>query len=173
MQHCWKNYRSNAWGADELKPVSGRGHNNWGGMGMTLLDSLDTLWVMGMRSEFDDAVSWIKSNLNFNIGRTVSVFETCIRALGGLLSAYDLSGDKVLLEKATDLGNRLLPAFNTQSGIPVGQVNLQSGSSPMLHGHPQHPSSQKLEPCRLSFATFQKLLAITDTPKRQTKYMTQ
>ena len=72
-----------AFGADEIKPVSGMRNENWGGMGMTLLDSLDTLWLMGMKEEFDDATEWVRHNLNFNKNRMVSTFETTIRALGG------------------------------------------------------------------------------------------
>merc|ERR1711871_641094 len=129
MQHCWSNYKSRAWGMDELKPVSGRGDNNWGGMGMTLLDSLDTLWVMGMREEFDEAQEWVQKSLSFNKNRMVSTFETTIRALGGLLSAYDLSEESIFLEKAKDLGARLFKAFSTPSGLPNGQINLATGSS--------------------------------------------
>ena len=132
MEFVWKGYKEKAWGADELKPKSGSRVNNWGGMGMTLIDALDTLWLMGMRDEFNDAVAWIKEHLSFDAQRPVSVFETTIRALGGLLSAYDLSGERVLLEKAQDLGDRLLPAFNTPTGIPKGQVNLHSGAAASL-----------------------------------------
>ena len=128
MQHSWNNYKQRAWGFDELKPQSGRGQNNWGGMGVTLLDSLDTLWLMGMKEEFNEAAEWVASKLNFNIGRTVSTFETTIRSLGGLLSAYDMSGNRVFLNKALDLGQRLFKAFSTPSGIPVGQVNLMTGA---------------------------------------------
>jgi mannosyl-oligosaccharide alpha-1,2-mannosidase len=77
-------------------------------MGMTLLDVLDTIWIMGMKDEFKDGTEWVKANLRWNLNRQVSVFETNIRALGGLLAAYDLSGDAVFLEKAKDLGERLL-----------------------------------------------------------------
>ena len=125
----WKNYKLRAFGADEIKPVSGMRNENWGGMGMTLLDSLDTLWLMGMKEEFDDATEWVRHNLNFNKNRMVSTFETTIRALGGLNSAYDFTGNKVFLDKAHDLGKRLFKAFSTSSGIPKGQVNLATGHS--------------------------------------------
>jgi hypothetical protein len=74
MRHCWNGYKQHAWGFDELKPQSGRGQNNWGGMGVTLLDSLDTLWLMGMREEFEEATEWVEQHLNFNIGKTVRFF---------------------------------------------------------------------------------------------------
>lgn len=60
MIHTWKGYEDKAWGADELKPRSGRPQNNWGGMGMTLLDSLDVLWIMGMKEEFKRARDWVR-----------------------------------------------------------------------------------------------------------------
>jgi hypothetical protein len=50
-------------------------------------------------------------------------FETVIRYLGGLLGAYSLSGETVLLLRADDLGRMLLPAFNTTSGFPMFAVN--------------------------------------------------
>ena len=52
MRFIWRNYHEYAWGRDELKPISRRGHDNWGGMGVTLVDSLDTLWLMGLKEEF-------------------------------------------------------------------------------------------------------------------------
>jgi mannosyl-oligosaccharide alpha-1,2-mannosidase len=129
MEHVWKNYAERAWGMDELKPVSGGSDNNWAGIGMTLIDSLDTLWLMGMTKEFDAAREWVTKSLSFDRPASVSVFEITIRALGGLLAAFDLSGDNVFLEKAKDLGTRLLPAFNTPTGIPRATVNLQNGAS--------------------------------------------
>ena len=116
MKHAWNGYTKYAWGFDELKPLSHHGTNNWGGMGVTLVDSLDTLWIMGLKSEFNAARDWVRDHLSFDNAGSVSVFETTIRELGGLLAAYDLSGDKVFLTKAQDLGKRLFGAFNTPSG---------------------------------------------------------
>ena len=127
MAFVWESYRKYAWGRDELKPLSRQGQDNWGGMGVTLVDSLDTLWIMGMRKEFDEAKEWVRSRLSFRNAGSVSVFETTIRELGGLLSAYDLSGDKVFLDKAVELGSLLSPAFNSRTGIAYGMVNLQTG----------------------------------------------
>lgn len=128
MRHVWAGYKKFAWGADELKPLSNRGHDNWGGMGVTLVDSLDTLWVMGLKKEFEEARDWVATQLSFKHAGTVSVFETTIRELGGLLAAYDLSGDRVFLEKAKELGDKLIGAFGTSSGIPTAMVHLQTGS---------------------------------------------
>ena len=95
-------------------------------MGVTLVDSLDTLWIMDLQEEFNDAKEWIKNSLSFHNANSVSVFETTIRELGGLLAAYELSKDEVFLMKAQQLGDLLLPAFNTNSGIPQSQVSFQS-----------------------------------------------
>ena len=116
MQHAWNGYKRYAFGFDELKPLSHRGQNNWGGMGVTLVDSLDTLWIMGMKKEFEEGRDWVRDKLSYNNAGSVSVFETTIRELGGLLAAYDLSGDKVFLTKADELGLKLLNAFDTASG---------------------------------------------------------
>jgi len=128
MKHAWNGYKKHAWGYDEVKPQSGGSQNNWGGMGTTLVDSLDTLWLMDMKEEFWEARDWVRDHLNNDIPRKVSVFETTIRSLGGLLSAYDWSGDNAFLEKARDLGDRLFHAFKTSDGIPDGQVNLHDHS---------------------------------------------
>jgi len=127
MQHAWKGYETYAFGRDELLPETLKGHDNWGGMGTTLVDSLDTLWLMNMTEEFQRARDWCDSKLTHNRPRKVSVFETTIRSLGGLLSAYDWSQDPVFLRHAEDLGRRLFKAFDNPSGIPWGQINLSTG----------------------------------------------
>lgn len=132
MKWVWQSYKKYAWGNDELKPLSHRGDNNWGGMGVTLVDSLDTLWLMGLREEFDDAKNWIEHSLTFSHAGTISVFETTIRELGGLLSAFDLSGEAIFLDKAKELGNLLMPAFHTPTGIPYAMINL--GGHKGVHG---------------------------------------
>lgn len=129
MLHAWTSYEKYAWGKDELKPPSMTGVDSFGGLGATLVDSLDTLFIMGLDTQFKRAREWIEKSLYFNKNLEVSVFETTIRVLGGLLSAYDLSGDEVFLEKARDLADRLLPAWNTPSGIPYNRINLASGNT--------------------------------------------
>lgn len=128
MKHAWKGYKDYAWGMDELLPQSKRGHNPWGGMGTTMVDSLDTLWLMNMKEEFWEARDWVRDHLSHDHVKSVSVFETTIRSLGGLLSAYDWSGDHAFLDKAVDLGTRLGHAFDTNSGIPTGRVTLNARS---------------------------------------------
>ena len=127
MKHAWDGYKEYAFGFDELLPVSKKGRNNWGGMGTTLVDSLDTLWLMGLKNEFNDAAAWVREHLDHSKVGSVSVFETTIRSLGGLLSAYDLTGDQMFLKQADDLGSRLMKSFDTDSGIPFGRVNLKTG----------------------------------------------
>lgn len=129
MQHAWAGYKKYAWGRDEVKPLSHRGQDNWGGMGVTLVDSLDTLWLMGMKKEFAEAREWVAKSLSFDHAGTVSVFETTIRELGGLLAAFDLSQDQVFLQRARELADKLMPAFNTPSGIPQGMVNFRTGDA--------------------------------------------
>jgi mannosyl-oligosaccharide alpha-1,2-mannosidase len=127
MKFAWDSYTQYAFGQDELLPQSKRGSNNWGGMGNTLVDSLDTLWLMGLKEEFYHARDWVRDSLRYDYSGMVSVFETTIRSLGGLLSAYDWSGDEIFLTKAQDLGARLFRAFGSASGIPYGQINLATG----------------------------------------------
>lgn len=91
VKRSWAAYRDKAWGKDEVLPRSGRGRDNWAGLAVTMVDTLDTLWIMGLKEEFQEARDWIEQHLHFNKHATVSVFETTIRVLGGLLSAYDLS----------------------------------------------------------------------------------
>ena len=130
MQYAWGGYEKHAFGQDEVLPQTGQGDQNWGGQGITLVDSLDTLWLMGMKDEFWRARDWVRDHLDHSRTGKVSVFETTIRDLGGLLSAYDFSRDKVFLDKALDLGQRLIRAFDgTDTGIPFGQVSLKSGQA--------------------------------------------
>jgi hypothetical protein len=127
MKHAYGSYERHAFGYDEVLPSSGNRRNNWGGMATTMVDSLDTLWLMGLKDEFFRARDWIRDNLDFSkVQGSVSTFETTIRSLGGLLSAYDLSGDKVFLQRAAELGEHLFKAFGTSSGMPVNQVSFQS-----------------------------------------------
>ncbi|ELR52140.1 Mannosyl-oligosaccharide 1,2-alpha-mannosidase IA, partial [Bos mutus] len=130
MKHAWKNYKRYAWGKNELKPVSKGGHSSslFGNIqGATIVDALDTLFIMNMKDEFEEAQAWVEENLNFNVNAEVSVFEVNIRFVGGLISAYYLSGAEIFRKKAVELGVKLLPAFQTPSGIPWALLNIKSG----------------------------------------------
>ncbi|KAM1113309.1 hypothetical protein ACFX13_046940 [Malus domestica] len=133
MIHAWSSYEKYAWGQDELQPQSKNGVNSFGGLGATLVDSLDTLYIMGLHEQFQKAREWVATSLDFDKDYEASVFETTIRVVGGLLSAYDLSEDKLFLDKAREIADRLLPAWDTPSGIPYNIINL-------AHGKPHNPS---------------------------------
>ena len=118
--HTWDGYKSHAWMKDEVSPLSGGSRDSFGGWAATLVDSLDTLWIVGLRDDFDKAVAEIKT-IDFTISteEEINIFETTIRYLGGFLSAYDLSGQHVLLEKAIELGDMIYAAFDTPNRMPV------------------------------------------------------
>uniref|UniRef100_A0A4W3H9Q2 alpha-1,2-Mannosidase n=1 Tax=Callorhinchus milii TaxID=7868 RepID=A0A4W3H9Q2_CALMI len=130
MKYAWENYKRYAWGSNELKPISKVRHssNLFGNIqGATIVDALDTLYIMEMHDEFKEGTEWFKKNFEFNVNTEISVFEVNIRFVGGLLSAYYLSGEEVFRVKAVELGEKLLPAFNTPTGIPWALLNIKSG----------------------------------------------
>ena len=115
-----------AMGDDEYHPIGRTGSNltDAGGIGYTVVDSLDTIVIMGLTEEYGRARDWVAERLTFDVDGSVSTFETTIRVLGGLLSVYHLTGDEVYLEKAKDLADRILPAFDTPAGLPLTLINL-------------------------------------------------
>mmetsp|Transcript_160159 Transcript_160159/g.282481 ORF Transcript_160159/g.282481 Transcript_160159/m.282481 type:complete len:508 (+) Transcript_160159:45-1568(+) len=115
LQHLWRGYKEKRWGADEVKPISGESGVEWGGLGMLILDTLDTLWLAGLETEFAEGRDWV-AQLNLEPTGTsmrAAFCEITWRGLGGLLSAYALSRDEIFLEKAKLLGDRLLQGFYT------------------------------------------------------------
>ncbi|XP_041739529.1 mannosyl-oligosaccharide 1,2-alpha-mannosidase IC isoform X1 [Coregonus clupeaformis] len=127
MKFAWDNYKRYAWGENELRPLSRNGNDGrtFGGLrGASIVDSLDTLYIMGLGEEYQEAKEWVENNLNLSVGGEASLFEVNIRYVGGLLSAYYLTGEEVFKRKVVELGRNLLPAFNTPTGIPHGVVNL-------------------------------------------------
>ncbi|KAF8074901.1 glycoside hydrolase family 47 protein [Lyophyllum atratum] len=129
--HAYEGYRKHALPDDELLPVSGKKINNFNGWGVTVFDSLDTMWIMGLNELFHDALEVVAHATFVNSPKSefAPFFETVIRYLGGLLSAYALSGEPILLARADDLGGMLLPAFNTTSGFPMYAVNTVTGKT--------------------------------------------
>ncbi|KAI0230124.1 hypothetical protein L0F63_001988 [Massospora cicadina] len=159
--HAWGSYTRFAWGHDNVEPLTFRPSDTWG---LTLVDALDTLLLMGLDAEYDVALKAV-AKINFTrtilqfynsflcqlvnsdclscVGRVlafsnkgpkvapVMVFESIIRYLGGLLGAYDLRPDPILLKQAVTLANTLLPAFETGTGFPAHKLDLLTGS---LHG---------------------------------------
>ncbi|XP_071539362.1 mannosyl-oligosaccharide 1,2-alpha-mannosidase IA isoform X2 [Panulirus ornatus] len=130
--HAWRGYKTYAWGKNELRPVSKRGHTagifGRQDMGATIVDALDTLYIMGCMEEFNEGRSWIQYHLDFNQLRSeMSVFETNIRFVGGLLSVYSLTGDPLFRDRALHIARKLLPAFDTPTGIPYALINVATG----------------------------------------------
>jgi endoplasmic reticulum Man9GlcNAc2 1,2-alpha-mannosidase len=117
-----------ALGADEYHPMSHEGTNltEAGGIGYTVVDSIDTMILMGLDAEASRARKWVEEKMTFERDGNFNTFETTIRVLGGLLSAYHLSGkDQLYLDKAVDLADRLMVAFDgTPTGLPTSMVNL-------------------------------------------------
>uniref|UniRef100_A0A8C5H3Q0 alpha-1,2-Mannosidase n=1 Tax=Gouania willdenowi TaxID=441366 RepID=A0A8C5H3Q0_GOUWI len=151
FDHAYQNYMDHAYPADELMPLTCRGRvrglepsrgdvdDALGRFSLTLIDTLDTLVLLNKTTEFEAAVRRVLSDVRLDNDIVVSVFETNIRVLGGLLGGHSMAvmlkegGQHMqwyqdeLLHMAKDLGLRLLPAFNTSSGLPYPRVNLKYG----------------------------------------------
>jgi ER degradation enhancer, mannosidase alpha-like 2 len=151
--HAWNGYKQYAWGHDELRPLS-KTYYDWYGTSlyMTPVDALDTMILMGLKKEANEDRELIDNNLSFDKDIYVKNFEITIRMLGGLLSSYQLTGDKRLLELAEDLGNRLLPVFNSPTGMPYAYVNLKTGKARSANTNPAEVGTLSLE-----FGTLSKL----------------
>lgn len=122
------------------------------GLGWIIVDGLDTLMIMNLTSQLSDAREWLERNLTYDQDQDVNTFETTIRMLGGLLSAHYLSTqlpdissrrDSVYLEKAVDLADRLLSAYESRSGIPYASVNI--GTREGLRSHTDNGASSTAE----------------------------
>eukprot|EP01137_Pigoraptor_chileana_P020736 Opistho-2@83502 len=125
--HAWRGYRQYAWGHDEIQPRTNGTNDSWGHFAVTMIDSLDTLIIMGLSSELEEAQELLATIRFCESDAPMSFFETTIRHLGGLLSAYELSREHFYLEKAIELADCLLPAFNTKTGIPYHTIVLKTG----------------------------------------------
>jgi mannosyl-oligosaccharide alpha-1,2-mannosidase len=122
FKHAWSGYSEHAMPHDELTPVTGQFKNPFNGWGATLVDTLDTLWIMGLKEEFEAAVKQVeKIDFKTSLRKDIPLFETVIRYLGGLISAYDLSSGKypILLDKAQELADILMGSFDTPNRMPV------------------------------------------------------
>ncbi|CAG8648842.1 2851_t:CDS:1, partial [Paraglomus occultum] len=152
FQHAWSAYVRDAWGCDEYHPISRRGSNlTTQGIGFTIVDSLDTLFLMNLTDEFRRARNWVAKELDFDIDGEVNLFETTIRVFGGLLSAYNLSGDMEFLSKAVDLADRLLGAFLSPTAIPYASVNLRRKSGVEAHFASGASSTSEVTTLQLEF----------------------
>ena len=127
-RNTWDAYKQHAWGKDALKPISLSGEDSFGGLCMMIVDSLDTLLILGMRDDFDIAVEYVVKHLNLTDQEDVNLFESTIRIIGGLLAAYEIDDrrDVRLLQKAAHVADALSIGFDSPSGIPYGTIGLKS-----------------------------------------------
>lgn len=151
--HAWNSYKQFAMGHDEVKPLS-KTFRDWHSVPllMTPVDALDVMYLMGLDEEAESTKNFIIENLSFDEDIFVKNFEITIRLLGGLLSNYQISGDSRLLALAEDLGKRLLPAFNSPTGMPYMFVNLQTGE---VKGDVSNPA--EIGTLLIEFGTLSKL----------------
>ncbi len=151
---AWDNYRKYAWGHDELKPLT-KTYYDWYRQSilMTPVDAYDTMVLMGLKREAQADEKLIDDSLSFAKDISVSNFEITIRMLGGLLSGYELNHDKRFLALATDLANRLLPVYNSPTGMPYRFVNLKTGKVSGRISNPAEIGTETLEMGTLSRLT--------------------
>jgi mannosyl-oligosaccharide alpha-1,2-mannosidase len=130
--HAWNGYKRFAWGSDEVRTVSGTasdffvpGHS----IGLSIIEALDTLYVMGLDDELHLCVEWLRSHLDFDIDGSVQMFEAVIRVVAGLQAGYFATGETFMLDGARDLADRLLVCFTkSPSGAPYRFANLRTGA---------------------------------------------
>ena len=129
FMHAWNSYKKYAWGYDVLRPLSKTGFNWYAQpLYLTPLEAFDTMVIMGFNEEADTLKKFLLKNISFDKDMYVKNFEISIRMLGGLLTAYQLTGEKRFLDLAKDLGDRLLPVYRTPTGLPYVDVNLKTGA---------------------------------------------
>lgn len=134
MLRSWNAYKTYAWGKDVLLPLSKSGFNWYEqSLGISPIDAYSTLSVMELKQEAKEIENYAL-NMNWDKDVYVQVFEVNIRILGGLLAIYDDTKNPEILKKAIDIGDRLLPAFNSPTGIPYHSVNLKTGATSGNHG---------------------------------------
>ncbi len=154
FKHAWNGYKNHSMGHDELRPISKKSADPFNGWGATLVDALDTLWIMGLRTEFEEAVSAV-SQINFKTSarKDIPLFETTIRYLGGLVAAYDISSGKypILLEKAIQLADILLGAFDTPNRMPIGYYNWAPSYASQPHRAGAHTVMSELGSLAMEF----------------------
>lgn len=165
FERCWKAYKENAWMQDEVAPISGGARTTFGGWAATLVDSLDSLWIMDMKSQFDEAVAAANS---LEFGPTaaregeINVLETTIRYLGGFLSAYDLSHDPRLLHKAVEVGEMLYAAFDTPNRMPITRWEPRKAAAGAPQEAPEGVLVAEIGSLSLEFT---RLSQVTNNPK--------
>ena len=130
--HAWQGYKRFAWGYDEVKPVSGVGSNFFiptHSFGLSIIEALDTLYVMELDDELHACVEWLRAHVDFDVDGDVQMFEAVIRMVAGFLSGYYATGERFMLDASRDLADRLLPCFTkSPSGAPYRFANLRTGA---------------------------------------------
>ena len=130
--HAWNGYKLIAWGRDEVKPVSGTSNDFFiegKSFGLSIVEALDTLYVMGLDDDLARCVRWIGANLDLDVDGDVQMFEWVIRMVGGLLAGYAATGEATLLDRARESADRVLPCFTkSPTGAPYRYVNLRTGA---------------------------------------------
>lgn len=170
MKHSWDNYRKYAWGYDMLKPRS-REPDHWFNLGLTIVESADTLIMMGLTHDSNLALDWIENELKFvSNSENSNCFELTIRMLAGLLSVYHLTARTKLKEQAIEMGNVLLHCYDTESRvIPYSDIDLNNHRA---HPPPWNPHSSLSEVTSIQLE-FRYLSQISGNPVyEQTSFQT-
>lgn len=141
--HSWMGYKQHAWLHDEVRPLTAKSHDPFGGWAATLVDALDTLWIINLKDEFEEAVLACEEiDFTTTEADNINIFETTIRYLGGFLAAYELSDKQYprLLAKATEVGELLMCAFDTPNRMPIARWSWGNYAA----GNPQKAPTQVL-----------------------------
>ena len=158
-------------GDDEYHPIGHTGSNltEAGGIGYIVVDSIDTMLIMDLHDEYARARKWVETKMSFGRDANFNTFEVCaracappfyprsswpqttIRVLGGLLSAYHFSQDELFLEKAKELADRIMPAFDTPSGLPMSMINLGQQKGVMSEDNQNLVSTAEVSTLQLEF----------------------
>ena len=163
--HSWGGYKKHAWLKDEVTPVKAGFINSFSGWAATLVDALDTLWMMGLKDEFEDAIKSL-DEIDFSTTESedINVFETTIRYLGGFLGAYDISHQQYpkLLEKAREVGELLYGAFDTPNRMPVTRWEWRKAKNGEMQEASESTLIAELGSLTLEFT---RLSQLTNDPK--------
>ncbi|RDW65542.1 alpha-1,2-Mannosidase-2 [Coleophoma crateriformis] len=165
FEHSWKGYKKHAWLKDEVTPNSGQWRDTFGGWAATLVDALDTLWIMGLKDDFEAAVkaAWT-IDFSYTPQQSINVFETTIRYMGGFLAAYDISGGQyeVLLYKAVEVADLLMGCFDTPNRMPISRWDWRN----YVDGYAQKaPSAILVSELGSLSLEFTRLTQLTGDPK--------
>jgi mannosyl-oligosaccharide alpha-1,2-mannosidase len=151
-RHSWRGYQMKAWGHDQIHTESGE-PSTWFGLGLNIVEGLDTLWLLGLYKEFDEASEWVERYLSFSDAPTKmdSFFEATIRLLGGLLGAHSLSQRPIFLTRARELGDRLISAWPPDADLPNAEVDIAANKSQHTKWRQNTFGTAEVGSCQLEF----------------------